>query len=428
MGNKPNNGKKEVQNNKKDNKEKQNLEKNPVNNSHNIQNIPKKKFENYELKTEVKVDRCITCLAILRNNKLMAILKSGIIKIFEFYEEKDKNNIGLKEIIHIEEEEIYCFNYGIELDNGDLAVASEDEVLKIIKIYLDDDDKKELEKLGKKQDYLVIQEMTIKDEPIYIIKQLTNGELVLGCWLYIHILGKVNNNKYEIINKVLINQRTFSLIELSPGEILSSQCYAKTLTLNNLANLEYSIINNIESNENPNIICKYKNKNEIIFVAYDKGISIVSIIKKSLIQKIETSEIISSIIPIYIKIFKIIPKELIESNPYLKHIKGNNIETEYFCLLCGVKKRVFGGPTNYKYNFNIYEFNLDNNKENENNKNIGNKIIEIESVHLNEIKAIENTICCKNNILNIKKEEQIIISMGTEDKKLKIWKIGSKII
>ena len=410
-------------------KENKNINNREINQSNTNKNI-KNEFKNYEFIAELKNERCITSFTILRNNKLMITFKGGIIKIYEFFETKGKNNqntIELKEIINIEEEEIYCFNYGIELENGDIAVISEDCILKIIKINLDENDKNQLEKLGKNKNYLVIQEMSVYDEPIYIIKQLTNGELVLGCWNNIYILAKVGNdlNVYEIINTIIIKHRTFSLIELSPGEIISSQCYKKTLTINKLINLEYTLINNIESNENPNIISKYKNKNDIIFVVFDKGINVVSIIKKCLIQKIETKEIISSIVPIYLKILKILTKKKIESIfPDIQKLKDKGKETEYFCLLCGVKKRVYGGPTNFKYNFNIYEINFDNTMENENNK-IVNEIIEIESVHYNEIKDIKNNMFCKNKI-NIKNEEQIIISMGSEDKKLKIWKIGNK--
>ena len=105
------------------------------------------KINNYKLIYQIKNERCITSFAILRHNKIMLTFKGGIIKIFGFIENIDKKNLNkieLIEIINIEEEE-YCFNYGIELQNGDLAICSEDATLKIIKIILKKNEIKEIE-------------------------------------------------------------------------------------------------------------------------------------------------------------------------------------------------------------------------------------------------------------------------------------------
>jgi len=392
------------------------------------------KINNYKLIYQIKNERCITSFAVLRNNKIMLTFKGGIIKIFGFVENIDKKNLNkieLIEIINIEEEE-YCFNYGIELQNGDLAVCSEDATLKIIKIILKKNEIKEIENKisnnsiedndnvndNEKKKYIIIQKVNLGNDPIYIIKEFSNKELVLGCWNHILIFVKLPIiNKYELINKIFINDRTFSLIELSPGEIVSSQCYSKTLTMYNMNNYEINTIKNIESNENPNIICKYNNQNDIIFVAYDKGINIVSIINKCLMQKIITKEIITSLCP------------------FISHIKKKN-KNEFFCLICGIKKRVYGQNVNYNYNFIQILFNLEeknkikinyiNKKDEKNNKILDYKLSEKELVHYYDIASIENSLFLNNSILNVNKEDQMLISIGSEDKTLKIWELTKK--
>ena len=249
--------------------------------------------------------------------------------------------------------------------------------------------------------YLIIQKINLVHEPFYIIKEFSNGELIIGGWEYILFFVKVPSiNKYELINKIFIKDRTFSLIELSIGEIIASQCYSKSLTIYNLNEYEINIIENVESNENPNIICKYNNRNDIVFVAYNKGINIVSIINKSIIANIKTYEMITCLCP------------------FITHLNYN--KNIIFCLLCGIKKKVYNQNVNYNYNFVQLGFN----NINSNNKNQKKEIIiykEKNKVHFHEIRAIENILFSNNNIINISKEEQLIISMGNEDKKLIIW-------
>ena len=182
-------------------------------------------------------------------------------------------------------------------------------------------------------------------------------------------------------------------------------------------NYEINTIKNIESNENPNIICKYNNQNDIIFVAYDKGINIVSIINKCLVQKIITKEIISSLCP------------------FISHIKKEN-KNEFFCLICGIKKRVYGQNVNYNYNFIQILFNLEeknkikinniNKKDEKNNKILDYKLSEKELVHYYDITSIENSLFLNNSILDVNKENQMLISIGSEDKTLKIWELTKK--
>ena len=366
----------------------------------------KERINNYELKIIKDEERCITSFAILRNNKILLTLKGGIIKIYKFIHPGggNTNKIELIELIRIEEEE-YCFNYGIELKNGDLAVCSEDSTIKIIKIIFNNIDnnleENNIIKDNNESKYLIIQKINLVHEPLYIIKEFSNGELIIGGWEYILFFVKVPSiNKYELINKIFIKDRTFSLIELSIGEIISSQCYSKTLTIYNLNTYEINIIQNVESNENPNIICKYNSRNDIVFVAYNKGVNIISIINKSIIANIKTYEMITCLCP------------------FITHLNYN--KNIIFCLLCGIKKKVYNQNVNYNYNFVQLGFN----NINSNNKNQKIEIIiyeEKNKVHFHEIRAIENILFSNNNILNINKEEQLIISMGNEDKKLKIW-------
>ena len=294
------------------------------------------KIEFCENKLNYKDEKCITCFTILKNNRILIVYKSGLIKIYEFEKNVNRNNqdeINLKLLLRLEEDE-YCFNYCIELFDGNIAICSEDSTVKIMELFLDE----EIEENNKK--YKLLQKIEEKRQnPIYIIKELVNHNLVLGCWENILVFQKAN--EYELINNLIIKDYTFSLIELSPNEIISSHVQTKTLTIHNLDNYEMDIINNIESNENNNIICKYNDKNEIVFVGYNFGINIVSIIKKCLIQKVVLGTIISSLCPMVM-------------NLDLDDGKKEKI----FGLLCGEKQKVFGKETNYSYNLLQIVFNL----------------------------------------------------------------------
>ena len=356
----------------------------------------------------------------------MLTFKEGKVKIFKLVTNND--NIELKEIIIMELDE-YCFNYGIELKNGNIALCSEDSTLNIIKLSYDDDNKQneenDINQIQDKQNYSIIQKIDLKDEPFYIIKELAKGELIIGGWNHLLIFAILPySDKYELINKVFIEDRTFSLIELSVGEIISSQCYSKTLTIYNIYECEIKIINNIESNENPNIICKYNDKNDIVFVAHDKGINIVSVTDKCLIKNIVFEDIISSLCPLNI-------------NSKTEKTKDDK---EIFTLLVGTKKRVIGRKVNYIYNIIHIGFNFSNKsnkgeiiyntKIKENSENKEYIISEKKEVHFNEIKQINvinrNIIFSDKDIGKDKtqnKENKIIISMGSEDRRLIFWEM-----
>jgi len=383
-------------------------------------------FKDYSQNLNHKDKTCITSFSILRNKRIMLTFKEGKVKIYEIFTNKDK--IELKEIILMELDE-YCFNYGIELKNGNIALCSEDSTLNIIKLTYDKDNSQNKDNDTNKN-YSIIQKINLEDEPFYIIKELTKNELIIGGWNHLIIFAILpHTDKYELINKVFIEDRTFSLIELSCGEIISSQCYSKTLKIYNIYEGKTEIINNIESNENPHIICKYNNKNEIVLVAYDKGINIVSVLDKCLIKNIAFKDIVSSICSLSTFIYK---------------QKGENGEDfkEIFSLLVGTKKRVYNKNVNYIYNIKHIGFNISN-KNNKGeiiyNTKIKEKneikielISEKEAVHFNEIKQIN--VIERNIIFNDKNKEEdkdkdktqkknnkIIISMGSEDKSLIFW-------
>ena len=368
------------------------------------------KIENCKLKLQNQDERCITSLAILRNNRILITFKGGIVKIYEFEKNKNSpsdinnaNEIQLKEILRLEEEE-YCFNYGIELKNNNIAICSEDGTVKIIQLFFDEKIK------NNNENYKLIQKIDEKNQdPIYIIKELENENIVLGCWKNILIYQK--GQEYELLNKFFIGDYTFSILELSPNEIVASHSGTKTLTIHNLNDYEDNTIENIESNENNNIICKYDNKNDIIFVAYDKGINIISIVKKCLIKKIVLNEIISGLCPIMV------------------HLNGGKSKNEkIFGLLCGAKRKIYNQKVNYAYSLLQLGFNINNNDLGiiDINKEIEYKEISRKDfIHYYDITNIINSIYCKNNDtlkINENKDEQWIFSSGNEDKRLKIWK------
>ena len=368
------------------------------------------KIESCEQQCENKDERCITSFTILKNNRIVFTFKGGIIKFYEF--EKKDNNIQLKELLRLEEDE-YCFNYAIELQDGNIAACSEDGTVKIIQLFLDENKENSNEKYKIKQ---IIKEMN--DDPIYTIKELENQNLVLGCWQNILLYQK--SGEYELINKIkmrkndISNEYTFSILEISPNEIIASHSESKTLSGHNFNNYEYYCIKNVESNENNNILCKFQDKRDIVFVAFDKGINIVSIIKKSLIQKIILNEIISSLCPI-------------EMNVII-----NDKNEKVWGLMLGAKRRIFGEKVNYAYSMLQIGFNLnekdkgtvsDNDK-----KEIDWKIISRKDrIHYYDITNLQNSIFNKNKeTMEIieNKDEQWIFTSGNEDKLFKIWKFN----
>ena len=354
-----------------------------------------------------KEEKCITCFAILKNNRISISFKSGLLIIYEF-EKKNKflsinSPIQMKEILCLQEEE-YCFNYCIELYNGDLAVCSEDSTLKIIKLFFGEENK------NNNLSYKIIQNIEEKNQnPIYIIKELVNKNLVLGCWRNILVYQK--DNEYELINKIIIDDYTFALLELSPNVIISSHSNKKTLTIHNLNNYEIDIIENIESNENNNILCKYNNKNDIVFVAFNKGFNIVSVINKCLIKRILLYETITALCPMM-----------------FNYDIGNGKKEKIFGLLCGEKEKIFAQKINYTYNLVQIGFNLNDKDKgiiDPKKKFVYYEIIsKKELIHHYDITNIQNSIFCNNTLeISKNKDEQWIFTSGNEDKTLNIWKL-----
>ena len=360
------------------------------------------KIENCDKLLDKKDDRCITSFALLKNNRIVITFKGGIIKFYEFT--KINEEILLIELARLEEDE-YCFNYAIELQDRNVAACSEDGTVKIMKLFFDEKKENIEEKIKIIQ---IINEMN--KDPIYIIKELENQNLVLGCWKNILVYQKAS--EYELINKIKINEYTFSILEISPNEIIASHSESKTLTGHNFENYKFYSIKNIESNENTNIICKYNNKRDIIFVAFDNGINIVSIVKKILIKKIILNEIISSLCPIEMEVY------LGEEN---KKIWG---------LMLGAKRKIFGEKVNYAYSLLQIGFNLNEKDEgiltDDGKKDIEYKIISRKDrIHYYDITNLQNSLWDKNkDSLKImeNKDEQWIFSSGNEDKLIKIWK------
>ena len=370
--------------------------------------IKKKVLDKIEDCTQIinkKESKCITCFAILRNNRIVISFKSGILKFYEF-EKIRQDKFEMKEILCLEEEE-YCFNYCIELYNGDVAVASEDSTLKIIKLFFDED-------TNNNEKYKIIQNIEEKNiYPIYIIKELANKNLVLGCWRNILVYQKAND--YELINRLIIDDYTFALLELSPNVIISAHSTTNTLTIHNLNNYEIETIENIESNENNNIICKYNDQNDIVFVGFNRGINIVSIIKKCLIKKISLFDtIITGLCPMM-----------------FNYDLGNGKKEKIFGLLCGEKEKIYRQHINYTYNLVQIGFNL-NDKErgvidpNDKRYVFDEIICKKELIHHYDITNIQNSLFFKNNntlkLLN-NKDEQWIFTSGSEDRTLNIWKL-----
>ena len=362
------------------------------------------KIENCEKKFEKKEERCITSFTLLKNSRIVLTFKGGIIKFYQL--EKNQNEIQLRELIRLEEEE-YCFNYAIELQDDNIAACSEDDSVKIIQLFLDS-------KIGSsKEKCKIIQVMhEMNRDPIYIIKELQNQNLVLGCWKNILVYQKAS--KYELINKIKCGEYTFSILEISPNEIVASHSDSKTLTGHNFNNYEFYSIENIESNENNNIICKYNNTRDIIFVGFDKGINIVSIANKKLIKKIILNEIISSVCPIEMNV------DLGYTN---KKVWG---------LMLGAKRKVYGEKVNYAYSMLQVGFNLNEKDEGvinaNDNKDIKYEIISRKDrIHYYDITNLQNSLWDKNkDTLNFieNKDEQWIFSSGNEDKLIKIWKFN----
>ena len=331
------------------------------------------KLDNVKLLQEIQCDSCITSITVLKNLNLLATFKGGHAKVYQ----KDNNNqlINYKEVISIDEDE-YCFNYCIELFNQNVCFCSQDCTIKII----------ELDYVRK--NYNTIQRMENNDrDPIFIIKELNNNNLICGTWKSIILYQYLGNSKYELITKYLIRNRTFSILEIKPNIIVSTQCYLKTIKFINVSNFEEICeIKDIPSNEHSEILCKMSIYNkEIICIGNNNGVNIVDFGKKKVICNVN----------------------LIYQTTSLTSFSLNN--NDY--LIIGAKSSN-KARTMFKFYFLNVLLKCDKNGE------IKSETISIfEPMHyydINSMKLFEN------------KDRKIFISTGNEDKRIKIWDLLNK--
>ena len=123
----------------------------------------------------------------------------------------------------------------------------------------------------------------------------------------------------------------------------------------------------------------------------------------------------------------------VKNNKLLKYIKTeysinslciiNNYKKadSIFEILCGTQKRIYGEKVNFKFGIVQYEFDLkDINDIKFNTKS------KLERVHYYQITKIMNSLYsknCNNLIFNKDNKNQIIFTIGSEDKLMKIFKI-----
>ena len=324
------------------------------------------KINNLKMLQEIKCDTCITSFTILKNLNLLATFKGGHAKIYQ-YEDNNNKQIKYNEIISIDENE-YCFNYGIELFNENIALCSQDSTIKIIKLNYKD------------KNYKTIQKIENSDkEPIFIIKQLNNNDLICSTWNSIILYQYLGNSKYEFITKYIIKDRTFSILEIKPNIIVSTQCYSNTIKFIDVSRFEeISEITDIESNEYPNILCKMKIKNkEIICVGNNNGFSVVDLESEKIIGNANLSDQTTSLISF-------------RDNSVLIGSKSSN------------KNR-----TVFKFYFVNVLLKL-----NKKGKIKTEAISIFEPIHYYDINSLK--------LLNID-DRDILISSGNEDKSIKIW-------
>ena len=362
------------------------------------------KIENCEKKLENKDIRCITSFALLRNNRIVFTFKGGFIKFYEFIK-NPQNQIELKELLTLEEEE-YCFNYAIELYDYNIAACSEDGTLKIIKLFFDEKPKNP----DKKHEIIQVI-LEVNKDPIYIIKEIQNHNLILGCWKNILVYQKAI--QYELIHKIKIQDYNFCIFEITPNVIIASHSETKTLTGHDFNTYEFYTIKNIESNENNNIIKTYNNNKNIILVGCNNGISIVSILKKALIKKIVLNEIISSICPIQMEV----------------NFGDKNGNKKIFGILLGAKRKIYGEKVNYAYSMLQLGFNVEKEgiiDDEEDGKGIEYKTISRKDrIHYYDVTNLQNSFFDKNKeslTMIENKEQQWIFTSGNEDKLFEIWK------
>ena len=324
------------------------------------------KINNLKMLQEIKCDTCITSFTILKNLNLLTTFKGGHAKIYK-YEDNNNKQIKYNEIISIDENE-YCFNYGIELFNENIALCSQDSTIKIIKLNYKD------------KNYKTIQKIENSDkEPIFIIKQLNNNDLICSTWNSIILYQYLGNSKYEFITKYIIKDRTFSILEIKPNIIVSTQCYSNTIKFIDVTRFEeISEITDIESNEYPNILCKMKIKNkEIICVGNNNGFSVVDLESEKIIGNANLSDQTTSLISF-------------RDNSVLIGSKSSN------------KNR-----TVFKFYFVNVLLKL-----NKKGKIKTEAVSIFEPIHYYDINSLK--------LLNID-DRDILISSGNEDKSIKIW-------
>ena len=360
----------------------------------------KKLFENRE-------ERCIMDFTILDNDKIAICYKGGIFNIYKFT--YNDNKFLSKNIIHIEDDE-YCFNKVIKLNDNKIALVSEDGTFKIYKIEFNSNTYQPLQKIIHNQ-----------KDPIYTILELKNGDLVFGCHKEI-IIYNLNNDNYEEKKRYFFNTYCFSILEIEPNIISITNCDTKKLfiidlnkcndkniNINELKTEEefnnkgITKIDNIKSGEYSENQIYLKDKSLLFICSGENdskgGINIIDIKNNKLLKYIDLDYSLTSLCVIN------------------KYNKDNNT----FEILGGSRKRIYCEKVNFKYDIIQFEFDL------KDINNINFKVTsQLERVHYYEITKIQNSLYSKidnNLIFNKNSKNQIIFSIGSEDKLIKIFKV-----
>lgn len=355
-----------------------------------------------------KEERCIQDFVLLDKDKIAICYKGGIININKI--DSKNNKFSFDNLIHKEDEE-FCFNKVIKLSNNKIALVSEDGTLKIYKI---DYNLKKVDLLQKIEHN--------NSDPIYTVIELKNGNIAIGCWKEI-IIYNLNNDIYEEKKRYFFDTYCFSILEIKPNIISVTNCDTKKIfmvdlnkcndkiininelnTLEELNNKGIKKIDNIKSDEISNNQVYLKDKN-LLFIGYSEkdgekgGLNIVDIEKNKILKNIELDYSVNS----------------------LCIINNYNKINDTFEILCGTQQRIYGEKVNFKYDIIQFEFDLKHIND------IKYKITsKLERVHFYKITKIQNSLYSKNSnnlIFNKDNKNQIIFSIGSEDKILKIFKI-----
>lgn len=394
------------------------------NKNHNIDNnnddneiIYNSKIDNNEELLSSKEERCIQDFNLLDDDKIAICYKAGIFNIHKIIE-KD-NKFTFENIIHKEDDE-YCFNKIIKLKDNKILLVSEDGTIKIYKI---DYNLKKVDLFQKIEPN--------NNDTINTVIELKNGDIAIGCWKEV-IIYNLNNDNYEEKKRYYFGTYCCSILEIEPNIISVTNCDKNTLFIIDLNKCNDKIIavyddltksylnnknlndkgivkiDNIKSGEYSNNQVYLKDK-KLLFVANSEdinsentcvgGINIIDINNKKLLKYIDLDYGLNS----------------------LSIINNYNKENSTFEILGGCKIKIYGEKVNFKYNIAQFEFDL------KDINNINFKVIsELERAHYCGITKIQNSLYsknCNNLIFNKDNKNQIIFTIGSEDKLMKIFKI-----